>query len=173
MSIETPNFFIEEIVASRYGFDTNYPSMFNVIPFSVFGAVIIKAEMNWLDTEPGIVTSPPRIFPCIVIGGFPPVEEHFAPIDCNASSNNCIGLFRRLESPSKVTLSSESDEIAAAILIVVPEFEASMLKLCNFISPELSIVKLDPSMLIFAPKFLHAFIVAMVSLESKTLFSLL
>jgi len=28
--------------------------MFSISPFSNFGAVIIKAEMNWLEISPGI-----------------------------------------------------------------------------------------------------------------------
>jgi len=38
------------------------------------------------------VTSPPIAIPVTVIGGFPSVEEHFAPIDSKASSKGYIGL---------------------------------------------------------------------------------
>ena len=67
-----------------------------------------------------------------------------------------------------LVLFSESDEIAAAILMVVPELDASISGVCSFISPELSTVTLDPSAWIFAPKFLHALIVAIVSLDNNT-----
>ena len=67
-----------------------------------------------------------------------------------------------------LVLFSESYEIAAAILMVVPELDASISKVCGFISPELFTVTLDPSIWILAPKFLHALIVAIVSLDNKT-----
>jgi len=43
---ETPNFLIVAIVASRYGFETKFPSIVRLIPFSVSGALINNAEMN-------------------------------------------------------------------------------------------------------------------------------
>ena len=49
-----------------------------------------------------MLTSPPFIFPVIVIGGVPFVEVHIAPIDSNASNNDCIGRFFRLSSPVRV-----------------------------------------------------------------------
>src|SRR5206468_3151068 len=54
VSTLTPNFFIVDMVASRYGFDTRFPSMFSLTPFSVLGDAIINADMNWLETVPGI-----------------------------------------------------------------------------------------------------------------------
>ena len=48
-----------------------FRSIFTSIPFSNFGATIIKAEMNWLEIFPGIFTSPPLILPKIDIGGVP------------------------------------------------------------------------------------------------------
>ena len=98
-------------------------------PFSNFGAVIIKAEINWLDMLPEIFTFPPFILPLTDIGGLPLDELHLAPKDSNASSNGFMGRFLRLESPVKVIVSSANDEMAAAILIVVPELAASIVSL--------------------------------------------
>ncbi len=43
---ETPNFLIVAIVASRYGFETKFPSMFRLIQISVNVAKINYAEIN-------------------------------------------------------------------------------------------------------------------------------
>ena len=67
---------------------------------------------------------PPEIFPLILIGGFPSVEIHCAPMLDNASNRGCIGLFRRLESPVKMISLENRLAIPEAILIVVPEFSA-------------------------------------------------
>ena len=96
--------------------------MFNTRPFCILGAIIISEVTNWLEMFPGMFTSPPSIIPETEIGGFPSVEEHFAPRDSNASSNGCIGLCIRLASPVRIVFPSESEAIAVAILIVVPEF---------------------------------------------------
>src|SRR3989344_8549717 len=95
----TPKFLIVAIVASRYGFETKFPSMTKLIPLSVNGEQINNAEINWLEKFPGIETSPPKIFPVILIGGIPFVELHLAPMLSSASNNGCLGLFCRLESP--------------------------------------------------------------------------
>ncbi len=113
------------IVASRYGFDTRSELMFNVTPFSVSGAAIKSAEMNWLETFPGTDTSPPIILPDMVSGGLPSFEEHLAPSDSSVSSNGFMGLFLRLSSPVRTVLPSLRAAIADAIRIVVPEFDAS------------------------------------------------
>ena len=76
--------------------------MFITNQSSNFGAVIIKAEINWLDILPGIFTFPPFILPLTDIGGLPLDELHCAPKDSRASSNGCMGRFLRLESPVKV-----------------------------------------------------------------------
>ena len=136
-------------------------------PFSNFGAVIINAEMNWLETLPEILTSPPFIFPEIDIGGLPLDELHFASNDSRASSSGCIGLFLRLESPVKNILSLDRVEMAVAILIVVPELAASIVSLCSFSSPVLFTVMSFPTSFISAPKFLHALIVEYVSPDFK------
>ena len=119
---DTPNFLIVAIVASKYGFETKSPSIVKLIPFFVSGALINNDEINWLDKFPGILMSPPMILPLILIGGFPFVELHFAPILDSASNNGCIGLFCRLTSPVKIISSENKLAIPTAILIVVPEF---------------------------------------------------
>ncbi len=52
-STSTSNFFIVNIVASKYGFDTISDEMLIVIPFSVSGDAMNNADMNWLDMFPG------------------------------------------------------------------------------------------------------------------------
>ena len=113
-------------------------------------------------------TSPPFTVPETVMGGFPSVEEHFAPMDSKASSNGCIGLFLRLSSPERTVFPSDKDAIAAAILIVVPEFFASITVFWFLNSFIPSIVRLSPVSLICAPNLLHASIVAFVSLARRT-----
>ncbi len=127
-STSTPNFFIVEMVASRYGFDTRSELMFTVIPISVRGATMKRADMNWLEMLPGIVISPPLIFPITVSGGLPSFDSHFAPSDSSASVSCFMGLFLRLSSPVRIVFPSRTAEIAAAILIVVPEFDASSVR---------------------------------------------
>ncbi len=170
---ETPYFLIVAIVASRYGFDTKFPSITMLSPFSVSGAQINNAEINWLEKFPGIVTSPPKIFPCTLIGGLPSVEEHLAPILSSASSSGCIGLFWRLSSPVRVVAWSNRLAMAEAILMVVPEFSA-LISGTNSPSPMGIVTRIDDSSFwIWAPKFLQASIVAKVSAENKTFSTLL
>ena len=78
--------------------------MFKTSPLSNLGATIINAEINWLEMEPDICTSPPFTFPSTEIGGFPLFELHLAPIDSRASSIGFIGLFFRLSSPDNTVL---------------------------------------------------------------------
>src|SRR5579875_1414188 len=164
----TPNFFIVAIVASRYGLETKSPSISSVIPFSVLGAAIRSAETNWLETDPDMDALPPGILPSMVMGGLPPVEVHVAPRLVSASRRGCMGRFLRLASPVSVILASASEAMAAAILIVVPEFEASISAEVGFTPPVPSTVSVGPSIEIFAPKDLHAPMVARVSRDNRT-----
>ena len=49
---DTPNLLMVAMVASRYGFETMFPSMTMLIPLPVSGAAIIKDDTNWLDSSP-------------------------------------------------------------------------------------------------------------------------
>ena len=102
------------------------PSISSVRPFFIFGPAIKSAEINWLEIEPEIWVVPPTAFPFTVTGGLPSVDVHCTPSYSSASRSGCIGLFFRLESPVSVIILSERDEIAVEILIVVPEFDASI-----------------------------------------------
>ena len=146
--------------------------MFRLIPFFVRGAVINNDEINWLDKFPGIIISPPVISPLILIGGFPSIEIHFAPMLDNASNSGCIGLFWILSSPVKIISSENKLAIPIAILIVVPEFPVliSGTFVPIFIDSLTIIVEFSISMI--APNFLHASIVAFVSADSR-MFSIL
>ncbi len=169
----TPNFLMVAIVASRYGFETRFPSIVKLTPFSVNGALINNADTNWLEKLPGIVTSPPDIFPVIWIGGFPSVDEHLAPILSKASNKGCIGLVWRLESPVRVVWFRNRLAIPDAILMVVPEFSALILG-TNSPSPIDFLAMIEEFCFsIWAPKFLLASIVAFVSAENNTLSTLL
>jgi hypothetical protein len=42
----TPKFLMVAIVASIYGFETTFPSIFKLIPYVVRGPQIINAEIN-------------------------------------------------------------------------------------------------------------------------------
>jgi len=169
----TPNFRIVATVASRYGFDTKFPSIVRLIPFSVSGAQINSAEINWLEKFPGIFTSPPTIFPLILIGGFPSVELHCAPMLDNASKSGCIGLFCKLESPVRVISSGYKLAIPDAILIVVPEF--SVLISGTFVPNFIGFLTIicESVVLLSSPNFLQASIVAFVSAENKAFSTLL
>ena len=169
----TPNFLIVAIVASRYGFETKLPSIVRLIPFSVNGALISNAETNWLDKFPGIETLPPRIFPLILIGGFPSVESHCAPMLSSASNSGCIGLFCKLSSPVSVISFENKLAIPDAILMVVPEFSVliSGTFTSNFMG--FSAIIVEFWVLITAPNFLHASIVAAVSADNSALSTLL
>jgi len=68
---------------------------------------------------------------------------------------------------------SEREAIAVEILIVVPEFDASISKVCGLTFSLPSTVTMEPLVSIFAPNDLHALIVASVSLESRTFPSVL
>jgi len=108
-----------------------------------------------------------------VTGGLPSVDVHCTPSCFRASRSGCIGLFFKLESPVSVIVLSEREAIAVEILIVVPEFDASISKVCGFIFSLPSTVTMEPLVSIFAPNDLHALIVASVSLESRTFPSVL
>src|SRR3989344_8137038 len=116
---------------------------------------------------PGMVTSPPLALPVMKSGGLPFADEHFAPIDSNASKRGCIGLCLRLSSPESTVFPSDRAAIAEAIRMVVPEFDASISE-GDFTSLIPFIVRLELSCIIVAPKLLHADMVALVSREYST-----
>ena len=108
-----------------------------------------------------------------MIGGFPSVETHCAPMLDNASNSGCMGLFCKLESPVNTISSENRLAIPDAILIVVPEF--SVLISGTFMPSLIGFLTIIDEFLISisAPNFLQASIVALVSADNNTLSTLL
>ena len=109
--------------------------------------------------------------PVIVTGGIPSFESICAPKRYSAFSKDPIGRFERLSSPLSMLVPFAKDAIAAAILILVPEFATSIfaafISRVPFISNLLSLFSMR------APNFSHADMVARVSFERSGLYIVL
>ena len=93
VSTLTPNFFINLMVISMYGFEASSPVMRMVMPFSVSGAIMSRLEMYWLLMLPGRVTVPPLSLLALMWSGGQPDGEVviFAPSLLSASVSGLIG----------------------------------------------------------------------------------
>ena len=153
-------------VTSRYGADTGSPSIVMTDPSLSRGAVSIRDVMNWELTLPSMETGPPRFGPCTVTGGSPPLEEQATPQVPRACRRGPMGLFLRDSSPVMVTGRSNDEHMPVRILMVVPEFMASIGAAGALRSPP-STVASCPSSDTDAPIALQASMVASVSADSR------
>jgi hypothetical protein len=87
-------------------------------------------DTNWLEIFPGTFAVPPLMPPPFVIrGGVPSSfdEKHLTPNCRKPRISGFIGRLLKLSSPVNIVKPPlVKDDIAAIILIVVPEFSASM-----------------------------------------------
>ena len=109
----------------------------------------------------------------ICTGGLPSSDSVFTPIVSKASNIGCIGLFLKLSSPVSFVFPPDNPAMAIAILIVVPEFPASIIEFSTVESIVLLIVTLSSTSSTSTPNPLHALIVDMVSFERKIFFTML
>ena len=115
----------------------------------------------------------PVILPLICTGGLPSSDSVSTPIVSKESNIGCIGLFLKLSSPVSFVFPPDSPAMAIAILIVVPEFPASIIEFSTVESIVLLIVTLSSTSSTSTPNPLHALIVDIVSFERKIFFTML
>ena len=118
------------IVIATCGSDgRDVPTWRRSTPSSYLGAASSNAEMNWLDAEASICTSPPRTrpWPMTVNGIAPrPSSSISTPRPRSACSTSCIGRSRACGSPSKTTGPSASAASGGTKRMTVPASPQSM-----------------------------------------------